>query len=101
MGGGQNDNDDDHGWHRKLLMTTARGGTANASEGWHGKMTTARGDTRRRVESTNGHVMMARRFTARGGNGEGHHRVERSLRVGWRNLFSSCAVVSVFCSGGK
>ena len=23
------------------------------------------------------------------------------LRVGWRNLFSSCAVVSVFCSGGK
>jgi hypothetical protein len=24
-----------------------------------------------------------------------------SLRVGWRNLFSSCAVVSVFCSGGK
>ncbi len=24
-----------------------------------------------------------------------------SLRVGWRNFFSSCAVVSVFCSGGK
>ena len=24
-----------------------------------------------------------------------------TLRVGWRNLFSSCAVVSVFCSGGK
>jgi hypothetical protein len=24
-----------------------------------------------------------------------------SLRVGWRNLFSCCAVVSVFCSGGK
>ncbi len=24
-----------------------------------------------------------------------------SLRVGWRNLFSSCAVVSVFCSSGK
>ncbi len=24
-----------------------------------------------------------------------------SLRVGRRNLFSSCAVVSVFCSGGK
>ncbi len=24
-----------------------------------------------------------------------------SLRIGWRNLFSSCAVVSVFCSGGK
>ena len=24
-----------------------------------------------------------------------------SLRVGWRNLFSSCAVVSVFCSGRK
>ncbi len=24
-----------------------------------------------------------------------------SLRMGWRNLFSSCAVVSVFCSGGK
>ncbi len=24
-----------------------------------------------------------------------------SLRVGWRNLFSSCAVVSVLCSGGK
>ncbi len=23
-----------------------------------------------------------------------------SLRVGWKNLFSSCAVVSVFCSGG-
>ncbi len=23
------------------------------------------------------------------------------LRVGWWNLFSSCAVVSVFCSGGK
>ncbi len=23
------------------------------------------------------------------------------LCVGWRNLFSSCAVVSVFCSGGK
>ncbi len=23
------------------------------------------------------------------------------LRVGWRNLFSSCAVVSVFCSGRK
>ena len=23
------------------------------------------------------------------------------LRVGWRNLFSSCAVVSVFGSGGK
>ena len=25
----------------------------------------------------------------------------RLLCVGWRNLFSSCAVVSVFCSGGK
>ncbi len=24
-----------------------------------------------------------------------------SLRMGWRNLFSSCAVVSVFCSDGK
>ncbi len=24
-----------------------------------------------------------------------------SLRVGWKNLFSSCAVVSVFYSGGK
>ncbi len=24
-----------------------------------------------------------------------------SLCVGWRNFFSSCAVVSVFCSGGK
>ncbi len=24
-----------------------------------------------------------------------------SLRVGWRNLFSICAVVSFFCSGGK
>jgi hypothetical protein len=24
-----------------------------------------------------------------------------SLCVGWRNLFSSCAVVSVFCYGGK
>ena len=24
-----------------------------------------------------------------------------SLRMGWRNLFSSCAVVSVFGSGGK
>ena len=24
-----------------------------------------------------------------------------SLCMGWRNLFSSCAVVSVFCSGGK
>ncbi len=24
-----------------------------------------------------------------------------TLWVGWRNLFSSCAVVSVFCSGGK
>ncbi len=24
-----------------------------------------------------------------------------SLRMGWRNLFYSCAVVSVFCSGGK
>ncbi len=24
-----------------------------------------------------------------------------SLHVGWRNLFSSCAVVSVFCSGRK
>jgi hypothetical protein len=24
-----------------------------------------------------------------------------SLRVGWRNLISSCAVVSVFCSGGQ
>ncbi len=23
------------------------------------------------------------------------------LRMGWRNLFSSCTVVSVFCSGGK
>ncbi len=23
------------------------------------------------------------------------------LCVGWRNLFSSCAIVSVFCSGGK
>jgi hypothetical protein len=23
-----------------------------------------------------------------------------SLCVGWRNLFSSCAVVSAFCSGG-
>jgi hypothetical protein len=23
------------------------------------------------------------------------------LRVGWRNLFFSCALVSVFCSGGK
>ncbi len=24
-----------------------------------------------------------------------------SLPVGWRNLFSSCPIVSVFCSGGK
>ncbi len=27
--------------------------------------------------------------------------LEHSLCVGWRNFFSSCAVVSVFCSGGK
>ncbi len=26
---------------------------------------------------------------------------KHSLRVGWRNIFSSCAVVSVFGSGGK
>jgi hypothetical protein len=26
---------------------------------------------------------------------------KHSLRVGWRNFFSSCAVVSVFGSGGK
>ncbi len=53
-----------------MLMTMARGGTANASEGWHSKMTTARG------ESTKGRMMMARGFTARGGNGKGHHRVD-------------------------
>jgi hypothetical protein len=28
------------------------------------------------------------------------HRIHL-LRVGWRNLLSSCAVVSVFCSGRK
>ncbi len=28
-------------------------------------------------------------------------RMKHLLRMGWRNLFSSCAVVSVFCSGGK
>ena len=75
-GWGRDDNDDDRGRHRKLLMTTARGGTANASEGRHGKMTTARGDTRRRIESTKGRMMTARGFTARGGNGKGHHRVD-------------------------
>jgi hypothetical protein len=26
---------------------------------------------------------------------------KHSLRVGWRNFFSSCAVVSDFCFGGK
>ncbi len=26
---------------------------------------------------------------------------KHSLRMGWRNFFSSCAVVSVFGSGGK
>jgi hypothetical protein len=26
---------------------------------------------------------------------------KHSLRVGWRNFFSSCAVLSVFGSGGK
>ncbi len=30
-----------------------------------------------------------------------HSRGIHSLRMGWRNLISSCAVVSVFCSGGK
>ncbi len=28
-------------------------------------------------------------------------RLKHSLRMGWRNFFSSCAVVSVFGSGGK
>ncbi len=74
--GGRDDNDNNRGWHRKSLMTTARGGMANASEGRHSKMTTARGDTRRRVESTKGRMMTARGFTARGGDGEGHHRVD-------------------------
>ncbi len=59
-----------------MLTTTARGGTANASEGWHSKMTMARSDMRRRVESTKGRMMMARGFTARGGNGKGHHRLD-------------------------
>jgi hypothetical protein len=75
-GGGRDDNDDDRGRHRETLTTTARGGTANASEGRHGKMTTARGDTRRRVESTKGRMMTARGFTARGGDGERCHRVD-------------------------
>jgi hypothetical protein len=57
-------------------MTTARGGTANASKGRHRKMKTARGDMRRRVELTKGRMMTARGFTAGGGNGEGHHRVD-------------------------
>jgi hypothetical protein len=77
-GGGRDDNDDDRGRHRETLMTTARGGTANASKGRHGKMTTVRGDTRRRVESTKGRMMTARGFTARGGDGEGRHRVSTS-----------------------
>ncbi len=55
----------------------ARGGTANASEGHHGKMTMVRGDTRRRVELTKGRMMIARGFTARGSDGEGCHRVDR------------------------
>ncbi len=33
-------------------------------------------------------------------DGQTEERIH-SLRVGLRNLFSSCAVVSVFCSGGK
>ncbi len=74
--GGRDDNDDNRGRHRKTLTTGARGGTANANEGRHGKMTTARGDTRRRVESTKGRMMTARRFTARGGDGKGCHRVD-------------------------
>ena len=74
--GGRDDNDDDRGRHRETLTTMARGGMANASEGRYGKMTTARGDTRRRVESTKGRMMTARGFTARGGDGEGHHRVD-------------------------
>ncbi len=75
MGGGD-DNDNDHGQHPKMLTTTARGGTANASKGQHGKMTMVRGNRRRRVKSTKGRVMTARGFTARGGNGKGHHRVD-------------------------
>ncbi len=74
--GGRDDNDNNRGRHHETLMTTARGGTANASEGRHSKMTTARGDMRRRVESTKGRMMTARGFTARGGNGEGRHRVD-------------------------
>jgi hypothetical protein len=74
--GGQDNNDEDHGRHHKMLTTTAKGGTANASEGQHGKMMTARGNTRRRVEWTKGRMMTARGFTARGGNGEGRHRVD-------------------------
>ncbi len=61
------------------MRTTARGGTANASKGRHGKMTMARGDTRRRVESTKGRMMTARGFTARGSNGEGRHRVDANI----------------------
>ncbi len=75
-GGGGAGRDNNRGRHRKTLTTTARGGMANASKGQHGKMTTARGNTRRRVESTKGRMMTARGFTARGGNGEGFHRVD-------------------------
>ncbi len=74
-GGGWDDNDNNRGRHRETLTTTARGGTANASKGRHGKITMARGNTRRRVESTKGRMMTARGFTARGGDSKGHHRV--------------------------
>jgi hypothetical protein len=36
-----------------------------------------------------------------GGTGMGMGGYEHSLRIGWRKFFSSCAVVSVFGSGGK
>jgi hypothetical protein len=39
-------------------------------------MTMARGDTRRRGESTKDRMMTARGFTARGGDGEGRHRID-------------------------
>ncbi len=76
MGGEGDNNDDNRRRHRETLTMTARGGRANASKGWHGKMMTVRGDTRRRIKSTKGRMMAARGFTARDGNGKGRNRVD-------------------------
>ncbi len=53
------------------------------------------------IKSIHGGLHQSIQLEQSGFNAETNLKGKHSLRVGWRNFFSGCAVVSVFGSGGK